>query len=890
MQDHGHGWQPVAYARKVTSTTEANYGITELECLAVVWSIKMFRPYLYGRHFTILTDHSALKWLMTSPKLTGKLHRWALTSQAFDFDVQYRPGSTNVVADALSRAPATATVMAAVGRRRRSRRRAAARVTNATANGTAAVTTTGSGRDTELQDGGGSNGELSAAGPGGIQPAEQQAVTDDEAQPAQDLMRTTAGAAAQQPLAAASLSTGDDEQMTTKNGTDDDVEYDMSERDMRAVHEDRVDGRNERLMVDGDGARHEQEAEVPTSVVGTEAMTAALQTRTRKQRARRSGRSVSTTRALTRAAKKRPEAEQQRVLEMTVTRETTSESATDKHQQQRGRRVDGGEAANDQRRRGGCVRPPVAMASGEPSTDHGERVAVMDWETASTDATAQATGARTKTTPQHGADGQRRERFDDGERRAPNKQSGPEHNDDEQLEQRSERVQRRAVEPTLQLTDGEIIDAQTKSRLVRRMIEAGEYHGQKVTKSFILVVIETQNGQRVILPPVLWATVMKECHDSVWARHLRAPHTYARIAQTYWWSGLRNEVKRWVLGCQECGSRKARPREVIPPLRSIRGGDVGDRWALDVAGPLPTTNGGERYVIAAVEYVTRYANVVLKFGDFREILTDGAPELTGKVIEQLVIMLQAQQVNPVPYRSQMIGLVERFHRTWKNCIATYMNDEKQRDWDVWVGFAVYAYNSGRHFTVMLSPNELMMGRRLRNPNDLLRATSVTEAGPLTDYHRRLLAAMASSHECAEVARRREQERQARYYDRKVRKKRVFAPGDRLWLYKPPRGPKASKLVHQWLGPVRVVEPAGYDNYLVEREDVENDPEQFIAHSSFLVSYHYPTTLLTTAAADIEPQLEHENALELEHDEPEDGTAVAATTARVQAATAARTTK
>ncbi|KAG6586877.1 Gag-pol fusion protein [Phytophthora cinnamomi] len=255
------------------------------------------------------------------------------------------------------------------------------------------VTTTGSGRDTELQDGGGSNGELSAAGPGGIQPAEQQAVTDDEAQPAQDLMRTTAGAAAQQPLAAASLSTGDDEQMTTKNGTDDDVEYDMSERDMRAVHEDRVDGRNERLMVDGDGARHEQEAEVPTSVVGTEAMTATLQTRTRKHRARRSGRSVSRTQPLTRAANKSAEAEQQRVLEMTATRETTSESATDKQyatnelastedstatmamsprkehsatmatcanatlatgssQRQLGRRVDGGEAANDQRRRG----------------------------------------------------------------------------------------------------------------------------------------------------------------------------------------------------------------------------------------------------------------------------------------------------------------------------------------------------------------------------------------------------------------------------------------------------------------------------------------------------------------------------------------------------------
>lgn len=105
MQDQGQGDQPVAYASKVNSETVAKYKITDLECAALIWAVKLFRPYLYGRRFQLVTDHSALKWLMTSKNLTGRLHRWALQLQEYDFTIEYRPGSTNVVADALSRAP-----------------------------------------------------------------------------------------------------------------------------------------------------------------------------------------------------------------------------------------------------------------------------------------------------------------------------------------------------------------------------------------------------------------------------------------------------------------------------------------------------------------------------------------------------------------------------------------------------------------------------------------------------------------------------------------------------------------------------------------------------------------------------------------------------------------
>ncbi|KAG1697111.1 hypothetical protein DVH05_028627 [Phytophthora capsici] len=429
---------------------------------------------------------------------------------------------------------------------------------------------------------------------------------------------------------------------------------------------------------------------------------------------------------------------------------------------------------------------------------------------------------------------------------------------------------------TLQLSDKEIIDAQNASKFVKRTLDAGAYRGMQVKVKFGLAVIATKNGWRVLLPPTIWAPVFKEMHGSIWSGHLRGPHTYGRVAHLYWWPKLQREVNRWIRGCPECGSRKARPREVIPPLRSIGGGDVGDRWALDVAGPFPVASGGERYVVAALEYVTRYAvaccvsqhtaediakflmeEVVLKFGVFRELLTDGAPEMTGNVIDELVNMLQAKQINPVPYRPQMIGLVERFHRTWKDCVSVFMQDESQKDWNLWVKFAAYAYNSAQHSTVKLSPNELMMGRKLRAPNELLRRTEVTEGGKLSEYHEKLLEALERSRRCAEIARVREQERQAKFYNRNTRKRREFRAGDRVWLYQPPRGPRATKFVHQWVGPLRILEPAGYENYLLKREDGLGQEETLIAHFSFLTSYYEPTSPLSQIGNDIDEQLHEE---------------------------------
>ena len=85
------------------SPAEVNDTVTEKECLALLFAIKKFRPYLDGYKFVAITDHSALTWLKNRKEPTGRLARWVLEMQQWDFEIVHKRGALNHVTDALSR-------------------------------------------------------------------------------------------------------------------------------------------------------------------------------------------------------------------------------------------------------------------------------------------------------------------------------------------------------------------------------------------------------------------------------------------------------------------------------------------------------------------------------------------------------------------------------------------------------------------------------------------------------------------------------------------------------------------------------------------------------------------------------------------------------------------
>ena len=96
---------PVAYASRKLLDREKRYSVMERECLGIVWGIQKFALYLYGKQFTLQTNHRPLVFLKVSKFDKPRIMHWVLALQSFAFRVEHIKGKDNVGADFLIRVP-----------------------------------------------------------------------------------------------------------------------------------------------------------------------------------------------------------------------------------------------------------------------------------------------------------------------------------------------------------------------------------------------------------------------------------------------------------------------------------------------------------------------------------------------------------------------------------------------------------------------------------------------------------------------------------------------------------------------------------------------------------------------------------------------------------------
>lgn len=98
--------KPITFLSRTLSKTEESYAANEKEMLAIIWSLGSLRNYLYGsRRVKIFTDHQPLTFALSNKNTNAKMKRWKSILEEYNYELKYKPGKSNVVADALSRYP-----------------------------------------------------------------------------------------------------------------------------------------------------------------------------------------------------------------------------------------------------------------------------------------------------------------------------------------------------------------------------------------------------------------------------------------------------------------------------------------------------------------------------------------------------------------------------------------------------------------------------------------------------------------------------------------------------------------------------------------------------------------------------------------------------------------
>ena len=103
LQSYDNQYFPVAYASKKLTRSELNYSVIEKECLALIWAVKKFHVYLYGKEFILETDHQPLIYLRKPKMANSRLMKWALALQPYRFQVKAIKSTQNARADYVSR-------------------------------------------------------------------------------------------------------------------------------------------------------------------------------------------------------------------------------------------------------------------------------------------------------------------------------------------------------------------------------------------------------------------------------------------------------------------------------------------------------------------------------------------------------------------------------------------------------------------------------------------------------------------------------------------------------------------------------------------------------------------------------------------------------------------
>jgi hypothetical protein len=287
---------------------------------------------------------------------------------------------------------------------------------------------------------------------------------------------------------------------------------------------------------------------------------------------------------------------------------------------------------------------------------------------------------------------------------------------------------------------------------------------------------------------------------------------------------MTNDIRDYCQRCDICTARNLSKSQNKAPLGKYLVGEPMERVMMDILGPLPTTENGNKYVLVITDWFTKWTesiplpnqeartvadafvqNFVSRFGVPLQLYTDQGSNFESQLFAELCELLDIEKAHSTSMRPQANGSVERFNRTLVSMIAKYCQENITR-WDTLLPLLMLAYRSSSHSSTKVSPNKMVYGREVVLPMAAMIGRPKLEPNDtksVETYISDLRKKITEAHDLARDNIGKSSEYQKRHYDTNA-KQRKYEAGQCVWLHDPTRRKGVcSKLINKWKGPYLV---------------------------------------------------------------------------------------
>ena len=324
-----------------------------------------------------------------------------------------------------------------------------------------------------------------------------------------------------------------------------------------------------------------------------------------------------------------------------------------------------------------------------------------------------------------------------------------------------------------------------------------------------------------MIAPDLRDEALAECHSVLTAGHLGQVKSLKNLKRRFLWPGMRKDLLLFIQSCEKCQQYKSDGKKRRAHLRDFRAGVPMERVCVDIVGPFPISNSGNRYGLVVTDCFTKYVEIYpmpnqeavtvsqiltkeffSRYGVPTYLHTDQGTQFESVIFQETCRLLGIQKTRTTPFHPQSDGQSERNIKTLTRMIAMVTDD--QHEWDEHLPFISMAYRSTPQATTDLSPNYMMFGRELYMPVDVICGLpgGEDEKTPV-QYAVDLRSKLSYAYEVARSNTKKNVERQFKYYNRKQHGPE-FSVGDLVWYQNKLRKKGVSpKLQPKWRGPCLV---------------------------------------------------------------------------------------